>query len=965
MRLAVAVVAHLGWIAPLVQVRPKNEEQLTRALRQIPRQRVIGCGRRGHRRATVAEAFAAEVEPSAVARYLLLDGNSLAYRAFFALPTDLATAAGQVTNAVYGFTSMLIYMLREHSPDGLAVAFDLPQPTFRHAMVDDYKAGREAAPDILRQQMGLVRQVVETMDIPVLEAPGFEADDILATLATRGRDNGDDIIVVTGDRDAYQLVEDPHIRVLYNKRGVSDYALYDEAGIVARTGVHPTKYPQYAAMRGDPSDNLPGVPGVGEKTAAKLINTYGDLDGIFANLDQLTPKLRANLAEHEAKVRANATVTPLVRDVPVECDLQQLVIRGWDPDAVRDLFMFLEFRTLWDRLVEVMGSDGRGGATGVVRDTATAGLSLDALEVDVCEAEDVGALGALVDCEHVALAATWEGRAGRSPLVGLALAAGDEPDTAVWVPTALLGDTDVFARLCDLLRQPGVLVAHDAKTLMRSLAPLGIEVGDLDFDVEIAAYLLDPGQATYVIEELARRYLDLELTGSSAAASGQLDLDLGGATVSAAEEAGRRAVATARLHPKLRAALEARSLVKLYDEIERPLIPVLARMEVAGIAVDRAWLAQLTAALTTEVVQLETEIQELAGGPFKVNSTPQLREVLFDKLGLAPSKKTKTGFSTDAASLEKLVGQHPIIEKLLRWREVEKLRNTYGESLSAEIADDGRIHATFNQTVARTGRLSSDAPNLHNIPVRSDEGRQFRRAFVPAPGHTLLVADYNQIELRVIAHLAEDPGLVGAFTAGDDIHNLTAQRIFAVGADEVTHAQRSKAKMVSYGLAYGMESFGLAQRLGIGVDEASVILSAYFVAFPNVKAYMEQAVAEARDRGYTETLFGRRRPIPELASGNFRIRQAGERQAMNAGIQGLAADIFKVALIKLDNSLLEAGLSSRLVLQVHDEVILEVPKGEEADAERLTRAAMCGAAELRVPLEVHVAWGDNWADAKG
>jgi DNA polymerase-1 len=465
-----------------------------------------------------------------------------------------------------------------------------------------------------------------------------------------------------------------------------------------------------------------------------------------------------------------------------------------------------------------------------------------------------------------------------------------------------------------------------------------------------------------LLEDLALRYAGLDLRGPDAPPAGQLDL---GGGPDAAEEAARRAVAVAILVEPLGAALSARGLSPLYDEIERPLVRVLARMEEVGVRVDEDELRRLATALATETHRLELEIQELAGEPFLVNSTKQLREVLFGKLGLAPQKKIKTGFSTDAQSLEKLRGQHPIIEALLRYREVEKLRSTYGEALLAEVAADGRIHATFNQTVARTGRLSSDQPNLHNIPVRSEEGRQFRRCFIPAAGCRFLVADYNQIELRVIAHLAEDPGLIEAFTSGTDIHNVTASRVFGVPPTDVTLAMRSKAKMVSYGLAYGMESYGLAQRLAIAVDEASEILRAYFDAFPNVRDYMERVVAEARSRGYTETLFGRRRQIPELASGNYRIRQAGERQAMNAGIQGLAADIFKVALVRLDGRVAEAGLASRLVLQVHDEVILEVPPDEEHEATAIVLGAMQGAAELRVPLAVNLSWGSTWADAKG
>jgi len=878
-----------------------------------------------------------------MAKILLLDGNSLAYRAFFALPTDMATASGQVTNAVFGFTSMLINMIKDHAPDGIAVAFDLPAPTFRHEMVADYKAGRSAAPDILRQQMGLVRQVVETLHIPLLELEGYEADDILATLATQGRDRGDDVYIVTGDRDVYQLVEDPHVKVLYVLRGVSEYKTYDEAGILERTGVTPAKYPEYAAMRGDPSDNLPGVPGVGEKTAAKLINTYGDLDGVFANVDKNTPKLRENLIAAEAQVRLNAKATPLLRDVPIDADIDELKMGGWDPEEVRKLFTFLEFRTLWDRLIEAVGA------------MDAASTSAEPLEVTVQRPTTAKAAIAALQGMTSASAA-WQGEEGRSDLLGLALAGPD--GSAVWLDLALLTDATVARALEGM-----PLSVHRAKELMRGLSVVGIDFTNLDVDTSIAAYLIDPAMEQYLLETLAEKYANVELRAADAPPAGQLDLD--GSASDAGEEAARRAAAVARLVEPLEQAMDARGLRSLYDDVERPLVRVLARMEQVGVRVDGVYLKGLVADLTDEVHSLDAEIQELAGHPFVVNSTKQLRTVLFDELGLAPQKKTKTGFSTDAQSLEKLKGQHPIIDKLLRYREVEKLRSTYGESLLNEVAPDGRIHATFQQTVARTGRLSSDRPNLHNIPIRTDEGRQFRRAFIPAEGWALLVADYNQIELRVIAHLADDPGLIEAFTSGADIHNATASRIFAVEPADVSVAQRSKAKMVSYGLAYGMEAYGLSQRLNIPVEEAAVILGAYFDAFPNVRAYMERTVEEARQRGYTETLFGRRRQIPELASGNFRIRQAGERQAMNAGIQGLAADIFKVALVRLDQALEAQGLASRLILQVHDEVILEVPPDEKDSAAAIVLDAMRNACELCVPLEVNLTWGTNWADAKG
>jgi DNA polymerase-1 len=904
---------------------------------------------------------------------LLIDGNSLTYRAFFALPTDLATASGQVTNAVFGFTSMLINLMRDHGHQRMAVAFDRPEPTFRHEKLDSYKANREAAPDILRQQMGLVRQVVETLGITVLELPGFEADDIIATLATQARDAGLDVIVVTGDRDVYQLVEDPHVKVLYNRRGVSDYVLYDEAGIEERTGVAPAQYLHYAALRGDPSDNLPGVPGVGEKTAAKLVTTYGGIDGIFEHLDEQTPKLRTNLGEHEGSIRQNAELMKLVCDAPVAVTVEELVRRPADVDEVRRLFDFLEFHSLGERLTEALGEDlGLGGEPAEVIEAEITELAAPAEAVAALEAARTAgaATGAVTAAaaQPLALAAAWEGSEGRTPLEGLALVTDPAAGAVAWLPARLVADESVRAALAALVARPDVggrpVAAHQAKALMRSLLDVGVDVRCLALDTAIAAYLLDPAESRYLLEEVLRRYAGAELPADGAASEGQLDLD--GSGVSAALRTARHALAVERLIEPLTRALDDQSLRGLYDEIEVPLVRVLARMEHAGVGVDADELRALRDRLTDEVERLRHAIWDDAGvGEFNVNSTPQLREILFDKLGLTPQKKTKTGYSTDASSLEKLAGQHPIIDHLLAYREVEKLRSTYGDGLLAEVALDGRIHATFNQTVARTGRLSSDQPNLHNIPVRSEIGREFRRAFVPAPGCELLVADYNQIELRCIAHLAQDPGLIESFTAGRDIHTETASRIFGVEPGAVTIDQRSKAKMVSYGLAYGMEAYGLGQRLNIPTEEAAIILEAYFTAFPAVRDYMDRTVAEARQRGYTETLFGRRRQIPELSSPNYRIRQAGERQAMNAGIQGLAADIFKVALVRIETALEDSGMESVLILQVHDEVLLDVPPTEHDPAAKLVVEAMSGAVDLSVPLEVNLSFGATWADAKG
>ena len=889
---------------------------------------------------------------------MLIDGNSLTYRAFFALPTDMTTASGQVTNAVFGFSSMLLNLIRDHRPDQVILTFDLPQPTFRHKMLDSYKANRDATPDILREQMGIVRQVVESLQLPIVTQPGFEADDVIATLAVRAEAEGRDVIIVTGDRDSYQLVHDPHIRVLYNKRGVSDYALYDEAGIFERTGVTPEQYVEYAALRGDPSDNLPGVPGVGEKTAAKLINQYGGLDGIFAAVADQTPKLRQNLTENEAQARSNFEMMRLVRDVELDVDPDSLVQGTVDPDQVLELFKALEFPSLVPRLAdafpEIFGKDS-GAAS-----TAALVLEAEVIEPDSVP-ELIEALRSLASLPTMCIAAAWTGEPGRSPLEGIALVANQSLGEVLWVPAAQFDA--VSKELTALLCGEAEVAAHDAKPILRSLLGLGLDITSLRLDTKLAAYLLDPADANYDLPALLLKHAQAELAGEGTVPSGQLDF--GENELSVSQEPARLALAVAFLSEPLSASLEAQGLTALNEQIEVPLVRVLARMEHLGIGVDVAVLQELNNSLTQVADAERAAIQEAAGEEFNVNSTLQMRRILFEKLELKPGKKTKTGYSTDQATLEKLRGEHPIIEHLLRYREVEKLRSTYGEGLLAEVAEDGRIHATFNQTVARTGRLSSDAPNLHNIPVRSEEGKRFREAFVPASGTEFLVADYNQIELRVIAHLAEDPGLIEAFRTGEDIHNTTAARVFGVPNDQVTGAQRSKAKMVSYGLAYGMEAYGLAQRLAIPTGEAQEILDAYFLAFPSVKAFMEDTVEQARTRGYTETAFGRKRKIPELSSGQRNLRMAGERQAMNAPIQGLAADIFKVALVHLDAALDEQGLQSKLILQVHDEVILEVPPEEREVAGEVVLAAMSGAFDLRVPLEVNLSRGSTWAAAKG
>ena len=951
----------------------------------------------------------------------LLDAMSLAFRAFFALPPDLATASGAVTNALHGFAGMLVNVVRDHRPGALAVAFDLPGETFRHELVEDYKGGRAETPDILLPQFAMIREVLSALHVPQLGVPGFEADDVLATLATQARDRGCDVVVVTGDRDCFQLVEDPHVRVLYNKRGVSDYDLYDEAGIVARTGLPPSQYPVLAALRGDQSDNLPGVPGVGEKTAAKLVAAYGDLDGIFAHLDELSPKLRERLAAHEAQVRANATATPLVRDVPLDVDVAELDLGGWDLGTLREVFERYELRSVWRRL-EPLLAEGRFGAPAAGAAVPKDGSSLPGGEprhaADGAPAElaspvelatyvspaapadpvaAVAAIGTLSagsgarrggasapSSAPLVVVASWEGIPGRSPLQGLVLVDPAPPGAGVWLSGELLEDGSVAGALGALLRDAPI-AAHGAKELLRSLLPLGIDCTGLVMDTEVAAYLLDPSTGDYGMEAVARARGRVraagdgteEPTGGAGTGSPEVgpqdQLPLGDEGAEAAghdaaareaaarEGAARDALVIAAAVPVLGARLDAEGLRDLHDRVERPLVRVLARMEVAGIRVDVEELRRLAADLAAQCSSLVEEIHALAGHEFNVNSTPQLRTVLYTELGLSPGRRTKTGYSTDASTLETLRDAHPLVDRLLRYRELEKLRSTYGETLLAEVAADGRIHASFRQTVARTGRLSSERPNLHNIPTRRETGSQFRRAFVPAPGCRFLVADYDQVELRVIAHLSGDPGLVEAFSSGQDIHRAVAAGVYGVPPDEVTKEQRERAKMVSYGLAYGMEAFGLARRLSTTQEEASEIMERYFRAFPKVRAYMLETVAEARERGYTRTEMGRRRPLPDLHDRNYQRRTAAERQAMNAGIQGLAADIFKVALVELDGALERRGMRSRLVLQVHDEVIVEaVPEEEEAVAE-LTEHALSRAVPLSVPLEVTMAWGDSWA----
>ena len=880
----------------------------------------------------------------------LLDGHSLAYRAFYALPSDLATPAGQVTNAVFGFTSMLIKLLGEEEPDAVAVAWDVRGPTFRKERYPEYKAQREAPPDLFRSQLPLMDEVLDVLRISQLRVQGVEADDVIATLATQASSEGWDVVVVTGDRDAFQLIG-PSVRVLYTLRGISDTVDATVDWLKDRYGVTPEKYTEYAALRGDSSDNLPGVPGVGEKTAAKLLANYGSLEGIFEHVDEQTPKLRENLSASKDQVFLNRELMVLVRDVAFEgvadgkVSLDAFMMQAWEHDDVRKVFDGLAFRVLWERLLELGGQ---------------AAESAEMVEVSVTSQLSKKGIGQLATARSLVLEPVWFA----GDLTGVIVVDPDgEANDAAFVP---LGGIDGLA---PALADPSLPKAvHEAKPLLRSLFEAEIPFEGLVFDTALAAYLINPAQRAPDLQELAYRELGVtvELSGGEDAdATPQATFDFEAGPGPDLDAAGRRAVVVRDLVSVLGEQIESRGGTALFEEIELPLVPILARMELAGIKTDRAFLEELGDDLRGRLADLEASIHEAAGEVFNVNSTLQLREVLFDRLELPILKKTPKGVpSTDATVLAKLRDEHPVVANLLEYRELEKLRSTYVDALLPLIDDDGRVRGRFNQMAAATGRLSQEQPNLQNIPVRSEEGRIIRKAFVSEEGHTFLVADYSQIELRILAHLSSDAGLLGAFEQDQDIHQATAARVNNVNPDEVTPDMRRRAKMINFGLLYGMEAYGLAQRLKIEQEEAQEHIDAYFAQFPDVRAFMKGVVAEARNKGYTSTLLGRRRYLPELASSNFRDRQTGERMALNAPIQGAAADIIKKAMVELSTALQEGGFAAEMLLQIHDELVLEVPDEELDAVTDLTTRVMEGIVELDVPLKVDVAIGRNLAECK-
>lgn len=887
-------------------------------------------------------------------RLLLLDGHSLAYRAFFALPAEnFSTTTGQTTNAIYGFTSMLANTLRDERPTHLAVAFDVSRKTWRSEQFTEYKANRSKAPDEFKGQVELIGELLDAMKITRFAIDGFEADDVIATLATQAEEQGFEVLIVTGDRDSFQLITD-HVTVLYPTKGVSELTRFTPEKVQEKYGLTPTQYPDFAALRGDPSDNLPGIPGVGEKTAAKWINQFGSFKELVERVDEVKGKVGEKLRDHLESVKLNRQLTELVRDVELTAGPEGLERAPYDREALSVILDALEFRhqNFRDRIMAVDPGAAADEPAAAEPGVAVEGVALGAGELAPwLESHRDTPLGlATVD--------TWA--LGSGSVSEVALATGSGP--AVCFDPAQLDEADerAFAEWTADPDRPKVL--HNAKGIMRVFAEHGWSVAGVTMDTALAAYLVKPGRRSFELDALSVEYLGRELS-PAAAADGQL-------AFGADEEAERDALMIkARTILDLGEAFGGRlkdvGAAGLLHDMELPVSELLARMERSGIAADRGWLERMEQQFAAAVQHAVKEAHAAVGHEFNLGSPKQLQEVLFGELGLPKTKKTKTGYTTDADALAWLAAQtdHELPVIMLRHREQARLRSTV-EGLIKTVAPGGRIHTTFNQTVAATGRLSSTDPNLQNIPVRTDEGRAIRRGFIVGDGfESLMTADYSQIELRVMAHLSEDEGLIEAFTSGEDLHTTVASQVFAVDKPAVDPEMRRKIKAMSYGLAYGLSAFGLSQQLGINPDEARKLMENFFERFGGVRDYLQRVVEEARATGYTETMLGRRRYLPDLTSDNRQRREMAERMALNAPIQGTAADIVKIAMLQVDAALTREKLSSRMLLQVHDEIVLEIAPGERERVEELVRREMTGAFQLSAPLDVSVGSGADWESA--
>ena len=896
-------------------------------------------------------------------RLLLLDGHSLAYRAFFALPVEnFSTTTGQPTNAVYGFTAMLINVLRDEAPTHVAVTFDVSKSTFRTQTYAEYKAGRAETPTDFKGQVSLVREVLDALRVPIVTAEGFEADDVIATLATQAAADDMDVLIVTGDRDAFQLVSD-RVTVLYNARGVSDMRRMTPDSVREKYGLSPEQYPEFAALRGDPSDNLPSVPGLGEKTATKLIQQYGDVASLIDHVDEVKGKVGDNLRAAAASVLRNRSLTELVKDVPLEVGPHDLRLGQWDRDEVHKVFDALQFRVLRERLYATLSA---------VEPEADQGFDVEHRVLGPGEVQPF--LAGLPAGVRVGLHLRGFWGRGTGDANGLGIASQSPPegetraDDAAFVDLTTLGEDDEQA-LAAWLADPSVEKAvHDAKGPLLALQARGWTLAGLTSDTALAAYLALPGQGVFDLADLALRFLRRELR-AEVSDDGQLSFDAdlaedGPVPDAGAADAAVRARAVADLAVALDQDLERRAGTRLLRDLELPLVEVLAGCERTGIAADVEHLADLESRLREQVKQAAEEAYATVGHEFHLGSPKQLQALLFDELGLPKTKKIKTGYTTDADALQNLLGTHPVIEALLLHREMTRLLMVVEKQLLPTVADDGRIHTTFKQMVAATGRLSSDNPNLQNVPIRTQQGREIRQGFVAGHGfEALMTADYSQIEMRIMAHLSDDAGLKEAFASGEDLHTFVASRAFGIPVEQVDPEMRRRIKAMSYGLAYGLSAFGLAGQLRIPVDEAKEQMTAYFERFGGIRDYLRDVVAQARKDGYTSTILDRRRYLPDLTSDNGQRRSMAERMALNAPIQGSAADIIKLAMLGVHRALRDQGLRSRLLLQVHDELVLEVAQGEREALEGLVRREMGGAYPLSVPLDVSVGVGVTWDDA--
>ncbi len=892
-------------------------------------------------------------------RLLLLDGHSLAYRAFFALPVEnFATSTGQPTNAVFGFTSMLINVLRDEQPTHIAVAFDKSRQTFRLAEYSEYKAKRNKTPDEFSSQLPLIMEVLDALRISHLMLDGFEADDIIATWATQAVDADLDVLILTGDRDSLQLVND-RVTVLYPMRGVSDLARMTPAAVETKYGVPPGRYPELAAIVGETSDNLPGVPGVGPGFAARWINQYDGLDNVITRADEITGKKGEALRAHLGDVIRNRRLNALVTDLELSLGPADLAVKAWDRHEVHTLFDGLEFRVLRERLFDTVATQNEEE----IDDSGfeLSGSVLDSGEVSGWLSTHAG--------ERVGLTVQGEWRAGTGEVRSIALAAAD--GTAAWIDAADVSVEDDQA-LVEWLGDPAApKVMHDAKGPLLALAARGWTVDGLVSDTALAAYLVRPDQRTFDLADLTLRYLKRELKQGVDAAddTGQEQLSFESLGDSGDASVGQTAMLHARavldLAETLDEAVAEHGGTRLLAEVELPLVHCLTGLEQVGIAVDLDHLEALETEFAEGVRAAAADAYSVIGKEINLGSPKQLQVVLFDELKMPKTKRTKTGYTTDADALAALFvkTEHPFLQHLLRHRDVIRLRQTV-EGLLKSVSPDGRIHTTFNQLIAATGRLSSTDPNLQNIPVRTAEGRRIREGFVVGPGYEcLLTADYSQIEMRIMADLSEDAELIEAFRSGRDFHSITAAKVFEIEPDAVGVEERAKIKAMNYGLAYGLSAFGLGQQLKIHPSDAQVLMDDYFETFGGIRDYLGGIVDEARKSGYTQTIMGRRRYLPDLTSDNRQRREMAERMALNAPIQGSAADVIKVAMLHVESALAQAGLASRMLLQVHDELVFEVAPGEREDLETLVREQMGAAASLAVPLDVSVGTGNSWHEA--